>query len=171
MATDVFKDPFKSDAFSDPYKRAVFADPFGAGEADNRLDTTEELQRLATAAGMEKHEPTVRRTVEKVGRVLNWDIANISGMAIGALRDNMSVMEGRKMGVAKNTGFSDVYKEIFGKPTTSAGKTAMGTAGFISDVLFSPLTYLSFGTVGLAKAGSKITKPALRLFEKAEKEK
>lgn len=62
------------------------------------------------------------------------------------------------------TGFSDTYRAMYGAPTSGLGKAAVATGGFIADILFDPITYLTFGL----GAGAKVaTKGGMALLGKA----
>lgn len=173
---DAFTDPFKSAVFGDPFKSSPFKDPFGAPEIDKQTQELTELRELARLAGKkeEDRKGMVMNSIEKMGKILNYDVANITGFALGALRDDMSIAEGRRYGVERNTGWQDVFEEVVGKPTTKLGKSTMFGAGLVGDIFLSPLTYLSLGYTGYAKAvggtSVKITGAANKLINKGSKE-
>lgn len=147
------KSSYGSDSFSSAYGKSLY----GSSPTERRTTIDEEiidLEALAKMAGKKdvgNEQGIVINMVDKVGRALNYDVANITGIALGVMRDDITWQQGRSLGAARNTGWSDVYKEAFGEPDTKAGKIALGTAGFVSDIFLSPLTYLSFGTVGISK--------------------
>lgn len=69
-------------------------------------------------------------------------------------------------GKQKTTG-SEVLAEIGWNPESGAGKFAKGVVGFGLDVLFDPLTYVTFGTAGGVKAAGKaLTKEGAELLGK-----
>ena len=54
------------------------------------------------------------------------------------------------------------------QPETRIGKVALATGGFIADVLFDPITYLTFGIgAGLRISGKTLTKAGTKLVQKA----
>lgn len=133
------------------------------------LELNDNLRFLAEQEGF--REKKTLNFVNKVGRILNKDIAAISGGIRGLIRDDETFGEGVQRGLKENIGFSDVIREVVGTPETRAGKIAVGTFGFAADVLFSPLTYLTFGTsAGLKASGQVLTKGATKLAQKGAKE-
>jgi len=142
--------------------------PFGSS---NKLDleNTANLQLLAEQNGFK--EKKTLNAVQKVGRFLNKDIAAIAGGVRGAILPNETIREGAARGLKENIGFADVLREVVGTPSTRAGKVAIGVTGFAADILFSPVTYLTFGVGAGAKISGKVlTKTATKEALKGAKE-
>lgn len=136
------------------------------GGASNELglDTVTGLEELAKENGYK--ESKVLSALNTVGRVLNFGTANVSGAVRGAVRGE-GIIEGARLGREENLGFAEVYRDLYGKPDTVAGKIAVGVGGFAADVLFDPLTYLTLGTSAGAKvAGKVLTKPGTRISQR-----
>jgi len=112
--------------------------------------------------------------LRKIGGILNADVATIAGGVRGAIRPDISVLEGAREGLKNREtfGFADIIREDLGiNPTTRAGKIGVGTAGFVADVLFSPLTYLTFGLGrGLKVGGQTLNKVGTKLAQRAGRE-
>lgn len=164
----IFSSEKKNSILSNESKSSIFSGKTESGIfSTNKLDlnVTEQLQFLAEQEGYK--EKKTLNFVNKVGRVLNKDIAAIAGGVRGLIRDDETFGEGVKRGLEQNIGFADVIREVVGTPETRVGKIAVGTFGFGADVLFSPLTYLTFGTsAGLKFGGKLLTKQATKLAQK-----
>lgn len=174
MASTIFStESTGKDIFSKQTKSSIFSNNKTEGGifSNNKLDLNlnENLRVLAEQNGFK--EKKTLNFVNKVGRALNKDIAAIAGGLRGIIREDETFGEGVSRGMKENIGFSDVIREVVGTPETRAGKIAVGTFGFAADVLFSPLTYITFGaSVGKKVAGQVLTKKATKLAQKAEKE-
>lgn len=132
--------------------------PAATSKKDYQTQLEEELRKRSL--NIPKKE-VKESPLQKLSRVLNIGTATVAGAARGAIRPDISVLEGVKQGVQKNIGFKDVLKEDLGiKPKTLGGKIALGTAGLALDIALDPLTYISFGAgkgVQLAtKEGTKV---------------
>lgn len=137
------------------------------------LSTAEGLESFALKKGLKPPEPSkFKSAVSAVARGLNIGTAITAGAVRGAVRPEISLAEGVKEGVKKNLGFGDIIREDLGiKPKTLAGKVAVGTVSLAADILFDPLTYVTFGSGAALKVGGKaLSKPATRLWLQAMKE-
>ncbi|MBK9272809.1 MAG: hypothetical protein IPM48_14585 [Saprospiraceae bacterium] len=152
-----------------------YASATGSG-LENQI---EQLRGISQSAGLEEKKPSkFLSAVQKVGRVLNIGTATVAGAVRGAIRKDQNVFEGIREGVKKNIGFGDVLREdIFtgiepqNKFQEIAKKVMIGAVGFAADVLFDPLTYLTFGVgAGLKVGGKTLTKGATKLAQKASAE-
>ena len=163
----LYESPYKPvssfGTFESPYKNV-----YGT-EKKPDINEFETLKQFAEDLGYEKKEG--RSTFQKVSRLLNKDIAFLSGAVYGALDPRVSIGAGIQTGLDKNWGFADVVRNLGYNPTSRGGKIALGTGGFIADVLFSPLTYLTFGSATVAKIGGRaVTKKGLKFAQQATKE-
>lgn len=130
------------------------------------LNTITGLEELATANGYK--ESKVLNALDKAGRILNFGTANVAGAVRGAI-EGEGFIEGARKGRQENLGFAEVYRDVFGTPDTRAGKVAVGVGGFAADVLFDPLTYLTFGVgAGLKVGGKVLTKGGTKLAQGAK---
>ena len=139
------------------------------GGVDNglSLNTVTGLEELAKANGF-KESKTIN-ALNTAGRVLNIGTATVAGAVRGALQGE-GIIKGVKEGVENNIGFSEVYRDLFGKPDTKAGKVGVGVGGFAADVLFDPLTYLTFGvSAGLKVGGKVLTKGGTKAAQELSK--
>lgn len=139
--------------------------------SSNKLDleVNDNLRFLAEQQGFTKKKTF--NAIDAISRVLNFDVAAISGGIRGAIRPNETFGQGVQKGIKENIAFADVLREVVGTPETRAGKIALGTAGFAADILFSPLTYLSLGTSAVGKIGGKaVTKAGSKLAVQGAKE-
>lgn len=174
--TGVFGDPKERGGIFDTTstKGGIFGDSStkdGIFGSTNKLDlqTNEGLRFLAEQEGYKKKKHL--NAIQKVGRFLNFDIAAIAGGVRGAILPEETIRQGVARGIKENIGFSDVIREIVGTPETRGGKIAVGTVGFAADILFSPLTYLTFGVGAGVKIGGKaLTKKASKLATTGAKE-
>jgi len=143
------------------------------------LSTQRGLDRLASRVSErtglkvpEKKEPF--SALRKIGGILNVGAATTAGAVRGAIRPDVSVIEGAKQGFKdrETFGFADIIKEDLGiKADTKAEKFGIGVAGFAADVLFDPLTYLTFGlSSGLKVGGKTLTKGGTKLAQRATRE-
>lgn len=143
------------------------------GSSSSSGFTPEQLEQIIAQRGLPPlKEKKPLNILDKVGRFLNYDIANIAGAAKGAINPNISILEGMAEGRKRNIGFSEIIKEDIGiNPESRAGKIGVGAAGFLADVVFSPLTYLSFGaSAGLKVGGKVLTKTGTKLAQRTSKE-
>src|SRR3990167_6247877 len=158
----------------------------GGGRLSGTLSGTssgfseDQLEQLVDRYGLpplEKREPL--NVLDKLGRILNVGTATIAGGIRGALREDESVLGGAAKGLLsavdtrfKSLSFGDIIREDLGiKPEDQAGKFGVGTVGFIADVLFDPLTYLTFGLgVGVKIGGKVLTKGGTKLAQQASRE-
>src|SRR3990167_3204712 len=125
-----------------------------------RLES-EGLRRFAQGQSIEPPQPSkVKSALGGLSRVLNFGTAAVAGAVKGALNPNLSIGQGVKEGIRRNIGFSDVAREDLGiNPKSRVCKIALGGAGFIADVVFDPITYLTFGLgTGLKIGGKSLTK-------------
>lgn len=138
-----------------------------------------QLQDVAKSAGVGEKKPNkFLSAVQKVGRVLNFSIATLAGATRGLISGEKTIGEGIKEGIEKNIGFGDVLREdVFtgiepqNKFQEITKNILTGTVGFAADVLFDPLTYLTFGVgAGLKVGGKTLTKGATKLAQKASAE-
>ena len=133
------------------------------------VNDVETLKLLAEQEGFALKKK--RNILQKTARFLNADIAAIAGGVRGAIRKDESIFQGVQRGLEENIGFSDVIKEVIGEPSSRAGRIGVGSAGFVADVLFSPITYLTLGTsAGLKIGGKQLTKQATKVYKTASKE-
>lgn len=135
--------------------------------------TPEQLQSLVSASKLPELKPhPVLNTLEKVSRVLNIGTAAVAGATRGAIRGDMSIAEGVKQGIKENIGFSDVIRQDLNiNPDNRLGKIGVSVAGFLADVAFDPLTYLTLGMgSGLKVSGKVITQEGTKLAQKAATE-
>ena len=130
------------------------------------LSTAEGLERFAIQKGLkppkEKKPKSFLRTATKI---LNTGSATTAGAVRGFLRPGISTFEGAKEGYKrrKTFGFRNILAEDLG-----FSKGAAGVGGFIGDVVFDPITYLTFGLGAGAKVGAKtLTKGGTKLFQKS----
>lgn len=140
-------------------------------DSTNKLDleVNDNLRFLAEQQGFTKKKTF--NAIDKIARVLNFDVAAIAGGIRGAIRPNETWGQGVQKGIKENIAFADVLREVVGTPETRGGKIALGSAGFAADILFSPLTYLSFGTSAVGKIGGKaVTKAGSKLAVKGASE-
>lgn len=133
----------------------------GGGGPD--LNTSEGLLKLAEKKGLTPPKPNkIISGLRTVGGMLNVGTAAVAGATRGLIRKDTSVIEGIKQGVKNREtfGFSNIIKEDLGiNPTSRAGKIAVGGVGLAADILFDPLTYLTFGVASGSKAlkvGNKV---------------
>ncbi len=137
------------------------------------LDTSEGLEELAKQEGLEPPaKEKIFNALRKVGGVLNVGTAFTSGLVKGALDEKTSALGeafsrvGKSFSGEEIKGFSDTARELGINPETRMGKIALGTGGFIADVVFDPLTYLSFGMGAGLKVGTKsLNKTGTKLFQ------
>lgn len=147
----------------------------GRGGLTVDLSQVEGLEKVASE---QEYKPPVREKVvsalRKIGGILNADVAVVAGGVKGALNKDMSIGEGIKYGLKNREtfGFSQILKEELGyNPKTKGDKFVIGAVGFVADVLFSPLTYLTFGLgAGLKKGGQTLTKQGTKLYQKTSRE-
>ena len=135
--------------------------------------TPEQLEQIISAQGLPPlKEKKPLNVLDKVSRVLNFGTAVVAGATRGAIREDTSVLEGIAQGVKKNIGFGDVIREDLGiNPQDRLGKIGVGAAGFLADVVFDPLTYLSFGaSAGLKVSGKTLTKAGTKLAQASARE-
>ena len=135
--------------------------------------TPEQLEQIVSASGLPPlKEKKPLNILDKISRIVNFGTATVAGATRGAIRKDLSVGEGIAQGVQKNIGFGDVMREDLGiKPESRLGKVGMGAAGFLADVVFDPLTYLSFGTsAGLKVGGKTLTKTGTKLAQASARE-
>ena len=140
----------------------------------------EQLEQLVDRYGippLQKREPL--NFLDKLGRILNVGTATVAGGVRGALREDETVIGGAAKGLAssvstdfKSLSFGDIIREDLGVKTEDrASKIAVGTTGFIADILFDPLTYLTFGAgAGIKVAGKVLTKTGTKLAQQASKD-
>lgn len=131
------------------------------------------LEQFAISKGLEPPKPSkFMSAVDKVSRALNIGTAVVAGGVRGAIRPDISISQGIAEGVKKNIGFGDIIREDLGiKPEDRFGKIAVGTVALAADIVFDPLTYLTFGTGAAVKVGGKtLSKPAQRVWMTALKE-
>lgn len=143
----------------------------GRGRSSSDLSTPEALEFLARSRNLEppKKSKTIS-ALRNVGRALNIGTAITSGAVKGAIDPNISIFKGIKEGVKTNSSFGDLLREGL-KPESRIAKIALGTAGFAADVLFDPITYLTFGLgAGLKVGGKVLTKSSTKLFQQAATE-
>lgn len=139
------------------------------GGVDNAisLDTITGLEELAKENGYK--ESKVFNAIRATGRVLNFGTASVAGAVRGALMGE-GVIKGVRQGQKENIGFAEVYNDIFGRADTRGEKVAVGIGGFAADVLFDPLTYLTFGvSAGLKVTGRTLTKQGTKLAQSTQK--
>lgn len=122
----------------------------------------------------EKKEPL--SALRKIAGILNIGTAASAGAVRGLLDENTSVVRGIYEGIQNREtfGFADVIREDLGiKGDTRAEKFGIGAIGLAADILFDPLTYLSFGISGaskVAKVGTKtLSKEGTKLASQATK--
>lgn len=134
------------------------------------LDTVEGLERLSKLkTGKVPKKSIARSALRGLSRIVNVGTATVAGAVRGTIRD-FNPFKGAREGLKENIGFADVFREVAGgkQPESKLGKIALGTGGFIADVLFDPLTYLSFGTSAIVKVGGKaVSKAGLKALNKA----
>lgn len=146
--------------------RGAFVDP--------KISESEAIQQMAKRAGLEP--PTVKdralNVLRAVGRVVNAGTATVAGAVRGAVRKDISIAQGVAEGLRQNIGFGDVIREDFGvKPVSRLGKLTLGAVGLAADILFDPITYLTFGAGAGLKIGSKtLSKSGTKLFQQIAKE-
>lgn len=133
------------------------------------LSTTEGKELAIRAAGYKPPVPANNvSALSRVAGILNVGTAATSGFVKGALTgQNPFRTAGESISKSLSgediSGFSDTYRSAYGTPTSTLGKAAVATGGFIADILFDPITYLTFGlgkgvqigTKTLAKSGTK----------------
>lgn len=125
------------------------------------LNDSTSMYKFAESQGLNPPQPTTPvNALKRVAGVLNVGTAFTSGAAKGILTGKNPVTEALSSAKKSATGeelkgFSDVYREKFGAPTSRWGKLGVGVGGFIADVLFDPLTYLTFGTSAGYKLATK----------------
>ena len=73
-------------------------------------------------------------------------------------KESTTFLGGLKSGITgeTKTTFSDVFTEAGWKPTSFVGKFGKGVAGFATDVLLDPTTYVTFGAGAGVKVGVKV---------------
>jgi hypothetical protein len=136
------------------------------------------VEGLEELASKQEYKAPLKEKVfsglRKVGGILNFTNAVTAGAVKGAINPTLSVADGIRYGVRNREtfGYANILKEDLGiKAETKAEKFAVGTAGFIADVLFDPLTYLTLGVgAGLKLSGRTLTKQGTRLFQNTSKE-
>lgn len=115
-------------------------------------NTPQGIESIAVNAGLEPPKPgrfinALRTTAGVLGATGSFS----AGALRGALDPEESILGSATRGfkeslVDKNPlYFADVLKEHAIQPETRAGKIALGVGGFTADILFDPLTYLTFG--------------------------
>lgn len=144
----------------------------------NLLETPEGLEQFAIAKGVEppKQKKTLSALRKAIG-VLNVGTAFSAGALRGALSPDRGVVESA-FGAASESargdellGFSDVAREQGINPRTRLGKAALGAGGFVADVVFDPLTYMSFGIGTGLKVGTRVlSKAGTKLFQETATE-
>ena len=134
------------------------------------LSTTEGKELAIKAAGYKPPTPATHTSaLSRVAGVLNVGTAATSGFVKGALTgQNPFRTAGESISKSASgediTGFSDTYRAMYGAPKSDIGKALVATGGFIADILFDPLTYLTFGL----GAGAKVaTRGGIAVLEKA----
>ena len=146
----------------------------GAFGGKEDLETSEGLISLAKRAGYEP--PTVKdramNVLRAVGRVVNVGTATVAGAVRGAVRKDMSIAQGVAQGLRENIGFGDLIREDLGVQAKSrVGKLTLGAVGLAADILFDPITYLTFGAgIGAKIGGKALSKGGTKLFQQASQE-
>jgi hypothetical protein len=137
------------------------------------LKTSDGLYTFAKSQGLNPPEPSKPlAALRRAGGILNVGTAFTSGAVKGALTPGKSAL-GEGLSSAKKsftgeeiTGFSDTARSLGVNPTTRLGKVGLATGGFVADVLFDPLTYLTFGVGAGLKVGEKaLSKAGTELFQ------
>src|SRR3990167_2318714 len=137
------------------------------------LSTSEGLESFARSRGIEPpKESRLLNALNKVSRVVNFGNAIVAGATKGVFDPEKSIIQGIGEGVKRNLSFSDVIREDVGvNPEGRPGKIGVATTGFIADVLFDPITYLTFGIgAGLKVGGRALTKTGTKLAQGAARE-
>lgn len=133
------------------------------------LGTVEGLKAFAEQKG--ENVPVQKKVfnaLDKISRVLNVGTATMAGAVRGAIRKDKTIPQGIKEGIEKNIGFGEILKEdLRVRPKTRAGKIAVGTLSLAADIVFDPLTYLTFGSSAELKLGERaLSKTGKKLFQK-----
>lgn len=125
------------------------------------LNSVEGLREAASFYGKEQKQKKPFQALKRFAGVLNVGTAFMTGLTEGILDKNINpftqpfIRAKQSVKGEELIGFSDVIRNQLGyQPQTRMEKFAVGTAGFVGDVLFDPLTYLTFGV----SAGSKALK-------------
>jgi hypothetical protein len=133
------------------------------------LNTVEGLREAAGFYGKEPKKKEPFAALKRVAGVLNVGTAFSVGLTEGLTDPDISPFTQPFVRAYKSVkgdeliGFSDVIRNQMGyQPQTRPEKFVVGTAGFAADVLFDPLTYLTFGV----SAGSKALKVGNQTFNK-----
>jgi hypothetical protein len=148
----------------------------GANKPD--LNTIEGARAYAERISQQTGEALPEKPTEKIGNfrktigLLNASTAYMSGLVGGAIDPNVGAFEEAaeraRLSLAGKEfkGFSDTIRQVY-DPEDGAGKVFVATAGFIADVVFDPLTYLTFGMGAGMKVGAKtLTAGATKQFNR-----
>lgn len=136
------------------------------------LSTPEGMEAAARAAGY--NPPAPKESVSALQRVagaLNVGTAATSGFMKGVVSGDNPFKTSAKSVAGSATGkdiqgFSSVYRDQYGEPESRLGKIGLATGGFIADVLFDPLTYLTFGLGKGMQIGAKtLDKTGTKAFQ------
>ena len=175
MATDPFSESFNLytygkqsrsktlDLSSGPKNTSgsIWDASFGTDEVKPE-DSLAGLRSLASEQGYSLKKE--RSGLETLSRTLNYFPARFSGVIAGITKPTDFGKQYNRY-TDGNLGFTDLYKELFGAPITFGGKAALTTVGFASDVLFDPITYMSFGIGAGAKLGKAVTLGTKKIVE------
>lgn len=133
-----------------------------APRQERALETVAGLEQLAKRKRIQPpKEGAVLSAVRTVGGLLNVGTAAAAGGTRALLRGE-NILGGVARGISEREtlGFGDIIREDLGiKPESRLGKIGVGAAGFVADIVFDPLTYLTFGLgAGLKVGGRTLTK-------------
>jgi hypothetical protein len=141
------------------------------------INTLEGARAYAEQISAQTGEPLPEKPQEKVGNfrkvlgLLNASSSYMSGLVGGAIDPNVGAFEeaSRRAKLSLSgkefLGFSDTIRQVY-NPDDRAGKVFVAVTGFVGDVVFDPLTYLTFGMGTGAKLGAKtLTKTATRRLD------
>lgn len=136
------------------------------------LEDSQSMYKFAEAKGLTPPEPMKPLNVlKRVGGILNVGTAATSGFTSGLLKGENPLSSAyssasESLAGTEIKGFSDVAREQGINPSSRWGKVGLGAGGFVADVLFDPITYLSFGTSAGLKVGEKVLESAgTKLFQ------
>jgi hypothetical protein len=136
------------------------------------LSTPEGMELAIRAAGLNPPaQTTPLSALKRTAGILNVGTAATSGFTKGLLTGKNPLTTAKEsitgsLSGKDITGFSDTYRDAFTAPTSRLGKVGVATGGFIADVAFDPLTYLTFGLgKGLQVGANTLSRGGTRLFE------
>lgn len=151
-----------------------FTEPFNSGSisySNNYASDSDHINQYRGAmqrsyqANIDKN--THRSLLDRSIDALQVGLYPTAGLVRGFTNDDTTPLEGFLGGLRAANPFGDGYtqgehtysrvlEDMGWEPTSTSGKIAKGALGFVGDVAFDPLTYLTGGISGVVKGTGKV---------------